>query len=126
MIAAAKKGPGAVTYGTTGIGSDDHIIWLLFETAAGLPEQARLWEHVRATPVAQVQVTSDRGNPGQAIAGAAKTLSASYDFAIHTHGSMGPSCAVAAFEEVVTGAAAEGIVPGSSDHRARKAGEITD
>ena len=27
----------------------------------------------------------------------AKTLSASYDFAIHTHGSIGPSCSVAEF-----------------------------
>lgn len=64
---------------------------------AGLPDQARLWEHVRATPVAQVQVTSDRGNPAAAIQGAARRVSATYDFAIHTHGSMGPSCAVAEF-----------------------------
>lgn len=42
LIAAAKKGPGAITYGTTGIGSDDHIVWLLFETAAGLPEQTHI------------------------------------------------------------------------------------
>lgn len=63
----------------------------------GLPDQARLWEHVRATPVAQVQVTSDRGNPAEAIRGAAKQLSASYDFPIHSHASMGPSCAVAEF-----------------------------
>ncbi len=42
LIAAAKKGPGAVTYGTTGIGSDDHIIWLLFESAAGLAEQTHI------------------------------------------------------------------------------------
>jgi len=62
---------------------------------AGLPDQAKLWDHIRATPVAQVQVTSDRGNAAQAIDGAAKKLAATYDFAIHTHGSMGPSCAVA-------------------------------
>lgn len=42
LIAAAKRGPGAVTYGTTGIGSDDHIVWLLFETAAGLQEQTHI------------------------------------------------------------------------------------
>lgn len=65
---------------------------------AGLPEQGRIWEHVRATPVSQVQVTSDRGNPAQAIQGAARRISASYDFAIHSHASMGPSCAVAQFE----------------------------
>ena len=43
---------------------------------AGLPDQARLWEHVRATPVAQVQVTSDRGDPAAAIQGAARRVSA--------------------------------------------------
>jgi CO/xanthine dehydrogenase Mo-binding subunit len=65
---------------------------------AGLPDQARIWEHVRSTPVAQVQVTSDRGNAAQAIAGAARRLQASYDFGINSHASMGPSCAVAQFE----------------------------
>lgn len=63
----------------------------------GLPDQARIFEHVRASPVAQVQVTSDRGNPGAAIQGAAKRLSATYDFPIQSHASMGPSCAVAEF-----------------------------
>ncbi|MBY0336588.1 MAG: molybdopterin-dependent oxidoreductase [Acetobacteraceae bacterium] len=65
---------------------------------AGLPDQARLWEHVKATPVAQVQVTSDRGNAAQAIASAPRKLQASYDFGINSHASMGPSCAVANFE----------------------------
>jgi CO/xanthine dehydrogenase Mo-binding subunit len=32
------------------------------------------------------------------LGGAARHLSATYDFAIHTHGSIGPSCAVAQFE----------------------------
>jgi CO/xanthine dehydrogenase Mo-binding subunit len=66
---------------------------------AGLPDQTRLWEHVRNTPVAQVQVTSERGNAAQAIQGAARRLSASYDFGINTHASMGPSCAVAEFRD---------------------------
>lgn len=66
---------------------------------AGLPDQAKIWEHVRATPVAQVQVTSDRGNPAAAIQAAPRKVSATYDFAIHTHGSMGPSCAVAEFRD---------------------------
>jgi CO/xanthine dehydrogenase Mo-binding subunit len=65
---------------------------------AGLPDQARLWEHVRATPVAQVQVTSERGNPAEAIRGAVRQLAASYDWPIHSHASMGPSCAVAEFQ----------------------------
>jgi CO/xanthine dehydrogenase Mo-binding subunit len=66
---------------------------------AGLPDQARIWEHVRATPVNQVQVTSERGDAAAAIAASPKKLAASYDFAIHTHASMGPSCAVAKFDD---------------------------
>ncbi|WP_132255334.1 xanthine dehydrogenase family protein molybdopterin-binding subunit [Methylobacterium segetis] len=61
----------------------------------GLPEQDHLWEHVRATKVTKDDVTSSVGDPEAALPNAAKTLSASYDFAIHTHGSIGPSCAVA-------------------------------
>jgi tripartite-type tricarboxylate transporter receptor subunit TctC len=36
LVAYAKANPGAVTYGTTGIGSDDHISALLLERATGI------------------------------------------------------------------------------------------
>jgi tripartite-type tricarboxylate transporter receptor subunit TctC len=36
LVAHAKANPGAVTYGTTGIGSDDHLAALMFERAAGV------------------------------------------------------------------------------------------
>lgn len=36
LAAYAKADPGAVTYGTTGIGSDDHLAALMFERAAGV------------------------------------------------------------------------------------------
>ena len=42
LIARAKQGPGSVTYGTTGIGSDDHVIMLEFEAAAGIAEQTHI------------------------------------------------------------------------------------
>ena len=61
----------------------------------GLPEQSKLWEHVRGTKVNKDDVTSNVGNAEPALGQAAKRLSATYDFAIHTHGSIGPSCAVA-------------------------------
>jgi len=35
-VADAKANPGKVTYGTTGIGSDDHLAALMFEKAAGV------------------------------------------------------------------------------------------
>ena len=36
LVAYAKAKPGEVTYGTTGIGSDDHLAALMFERAAGV------------------------------------------------------------------------------------------
>jgi nicotinate dehydrogenase subunit B len=65
----------------------------------GLPEQAKLYEHVRATKVAKDDETSKVGNSQEALGQGAKKLNASYDFAIHTHGSMGPSCAIAEFKD---------------------------
>ena len=62
---------------------------------AELPEQSKLWEHVRKTPVAKDDVAVNQGDPKAAMARAAKTITATYDFAVHTHGSIGPSCAVA-------------------------------
>jgi len=65
----------------------------------GLPEQEHLWDYVRATKVTKDDVTSSVGDAEAAFPNAAKTLSASYDFAIHTHGSIGPSCAVAEIKD---------------------------
>jgi nicotinate dehydrogenase subunit B len=62
----------------------------------GLPDPAKLWEHVRATRSVKDEVTGSVGNSAEALAGGGvKKLGATYDFAIHTHGSIGPSCAVA-------------------------------
>ncbi len=65
----------------------------------GLPEQAKLYEYVRATKVAKDEVTGTVGNTDEAMAQAAKKMAATYDFAINTHGSIGPSCAVAEFKD---------------------------
>jgi nicotinate dehydrogenase subunit B len=81
-----------------------------------LPDQAKLWEHVRATKVAKDDVAVDRGDPRKAIAGATRTLKATYDFAVHTHGSMGPSCAVAD----VKGGKAEIWSPSQAPHWLRR------
>jgi len=71
--------------------------WSKSET---LPDPAKLWEHVRTSKVAREEVTSSVGNVGAAFADVgARTMRASYDFAIHTHGSIGPSCAVAEFRD---------------------------
>jgi CO/xanthine dehydrogenase Mo-binding subunit len=65
----------------------------------GLPEKAKLWDYVRATKVAKDEVFQNVGNTAPVLAGAAKTFRATYDFAVHTHGSMGPSCAIAEFKD---------------------------
>ncbi len=65
----------------------------------GLPEQAKLYEHVRASKVAKDEETAKIGNSAEALGQGAKKLNATYDFAIHTHGSIGPSCAVAEFKD---------------------------
>jgi CO/xanthine dehydrogenase Mo-binding subunit len=66
---------------------------------SGLPEQSQLWEHVRNTKILKDDVTSNRGDSEAALASAPRKLASTYDFAIHTHGSIGPSCAVAEFED---------------------------
>jgi nicotinate dehydrogenase subunit B len=66
----------------------------------GLPEQAKLFDHVRAAKIAKDDVTANVGNTAEAIGKAGvKKISATYDFAIHTHGSIGPSCAIAEFKD---------------------------
>lgn len=65
----------------------------------GLPDQRALWEHVRGTKIVKDDVTSDVGDPPVALAQGATRLRATYDFTIHTHGSIGPSCAVAEFRD---------------------------
>jgi nicotinate dehydrogenase subunit B len=64
----------------------------------GLPDPAKLWDHVRATKVVKDEVFQNVGNV-DAAKNAAKTLAATYDFAIHTHGSIGPSCAIADYKD---------------------------
>jgi nicotinate dehydrogenase subunit B len=70
--------------------------WTTWE---GLPDQGALWEHVRATKIVKKDVTSDAGATPAALTQGATRLRATYDFAIHTHGSIGPSCAVAEFRD---------------------------
>jgi nicotinate dehydrogenase subunit B len=60
----------------------------------GLPEQHELFAHVRATRIAKDDVTSNVGDAAAAFKDSARALKATYDFAIHTHGSIGPSCAI--------------------------------
>jgi nicotinate dehydrogenase subunit B len=68
------------------------VVWSKWD---GLPEEAKLWEYVRGTTVRRDDVTSNVGDSAVALGASARKLTATYDFAMHTHGSIGPSCAVA-------------------------------
>jgi nicotinate dehydrogenase subunit B len=65
---------------------------------ANLPDQAHIYEHIRQTPVSHEAVTSNVGDAPGAMQAAVRQLQVSYEFAPHTHGSIGPSCAVAQFD----------------------------
>jgi len=65
----------------------------------GLPEKSKLWEAVRATPAVRDDVTQNTGNAVAALKTASRTLRATFDFAIQTHGSIGPSCAIAEWRD---------------------------
>jgi nicotinate dehydrogenase subunit B len=65
----------------------------------GLPEENQLWAYVRATKINHSDVLQTVGNTAEAAQAAPRKLSATYDFAIHTHGSIGPSCAVAQWQD---------------------------
>jgi nicotinate dehydrogenase subunit B len=65
----------------------------------GLPDKDKLWEYVRSTRINHSDVLQTVGNSADATQAAPRKLSATYDFAIHTHGSIGPSCAVAQWKE---------------------------
>jgi len=64
----------------------------------GLPEKDKLWDYVRGIKVNKDEGLQKVGNSAEALnAPGARVVSATYDFAIHTHGSIGPSCAVAEY-----------------------------
>jgi nicotinate dehydrogenase subunit B len=65
----------------------------------GLPEKAKLWDYVRKSKVVKKEELQKAGNSAEAMQSAARRLSATYDFAVHTHGSIGPSCAVADYQD---------------------------
>jgi nicotinate dehydrogenase subunit B len=66
----------------------------------GLPDSATLWDYVRKGKVNKDEDLQKVGNSAGAMAApGVRKLAATYDFAIHTHGSIGPSCAVAEYRD---------------------------
>lgn len=61
----------------------------------GLPAMAEVYGAVRKTPVRSTLTPAKSGDVEAALGRAARTLRATYEFPVQTHGSIGPSCAVA-------------------------------
>jgi CO/xanthine dehydrogenase Mo-binding subunit len=61
-----------------------------------LSGNGEVFQYLRTAPVLKTQNTvGPQGNVDTAIAGAAKTISAQYNYPVQMHGMIGPSCAVA-------------------------------
>ena len=66
---------------------------------AGLPVESQLYEYVRSSKVDRNEVLQTAGDTAAGFKQGKRTLQATYDFAMQTHGSIGPSCAVADFKD---------------------------
>jgi CO/xanthine dehydrogenase Mo-binding subunit len=64
-----------------------------------LPPQAKIYDHWRQLPIAKTDVTQNVGNIDTALSSSSKRIKATYNFAVQTHASAGPSCAVADFRD---------------------------
>jgi CO/xanthine dehydrogenase Mo-binding subunit len=64
-----------------------------------LPDQASMFDYWRRLPVAKEEITQTAGNAQSALETSARRVKARYDFAVQTHATIGPSCAVADFKE---------------------------
>jgi nicotinate dehydrogenase subunit B len=66
---------------------------------SGLPEQSQLFEYIRDAKVDRNEILQSMGNTNDVLKNGTRTLQATYDLPINTHGSIGPSCAVADFKD---------------------------
>lgn len=70
-----------------------------WEARDQFPDQASLFEYWRALPRGKDEPVVQSGDADGALSSAPKRIKATYDFAVQTHGSIGPSCAVADFRD---------------------------
>ncbi|MFD0666693.1 molybdopterin cofactor-binding domain-containing protein [Ramlibacter sp. MAHUQ-53] len=69
-----------------------------WSAGTGLPDQATVFDYWRKQPLAKEEMTQKVGDAPAALATAARRVKASYEFAVQTHASIGPSCAVADYK----------------------------
>ncbi len=63
-----------------------------------LPAKATIFEAWRKMPLAKEEATQKVGDVAQALSSGARSVKATYNFSVQTHASIGPSCAVADFQ----------------------------
>jgi nicotinate dehydrogenase subunit B len=71
----------------------------VWSAAAELPDEAHLYQFVRASKIDRNEVLQSIGDTTEARKTGVKAFQASYELAMNTHGSIGPSCAVADFKD---------------------------
>ncbi len=64
----------------------------------GLPDPTTVFETWRKRPIAKEDITQNVGDAKSAVGSSARRVKATYDFAVQTHATIGPSCAVADFQ----------------------------
>jgi len=72
---------------------------LKWSAGTGLPDKATVFDYWRQQPIAKEELTQNVGDAPAALAASAQRVKASYEFAVQTHASIGPSCAVADFKD---------------------------
>ena len=68
-----------------------------WSAGTGLPDKATVFDYWRKQPLAKEEATQKVGDAPAALATSTRRVKASYEFAVQTHASLGPSCAVADF-----------------------------
>src|SRR5664279_2127998 len=64
------------------------------QVAAPFPNESELYDHIRKAPVNKRVEAMKVGDIGPAFAGAARVVSAEYEWPFQSHSSMGPGCAI--------------------------------
>lgn len=69
-----------------------------WDAGRSIPPMAEVYDAARRAPVVRADTLVERGDPAAAIAGAAHKREARYSYAVQSHATIGPSCALAQFE----------------------------
>jgi nicotinate dehydrogenase subunit B len=76
-----------------------NAIRVTWTPGTGLPDKAAVFAEWRKRPIAKEELTQNVGDANNALEGSAQRIKATYDFAVQTHATIGPSCAVADFKD---------------------------